>query len=67
MKVRVITYKADDIESLQDPGDFCGTTVSKSKALVLGSDLARTAIQNALAELESGKADQVEITRVAEA
>ncbi|MEM2107969.1 MAG: hypothetical protein QXL10_01615 [Candidatus Bathyarchaeia archaeon] len=67
MKVRVITYKADAVESLREPGDFCGTMVSKSQVLLLGSDVARTAIQNALAELESGRVDQVEITRVVEA
>lgn len=65
MKVRVVTLKADDDDALRDPGDFSGEVISESQVLVLGSDLARTAVQNALAELESGKADQIEITRVA--
>lgn len=65
MKVRVIALKAN--EPWVDPDEFSGEVVSESQPLVLGSDAARTAIQNALAEVESGKADQVEITRVVEA
>ena len=67
MKIRVMTLKADDDDALRDSGDFSGEMVSESQVLVLGSDVARTAVQNALAELESGKADQIEITRVVEA
>lgn len=65
MKVRVATYKATDEMYLRDGnlGDFSGEPVSTSKVLELGGDVARTTIQNALAELESGKADQIEITR----
>ena len=71
VRVRIVTIKADSEQYLCDGaiqiGDFSGENVSESPVLELGSDAARTAIQNALAELESGKADQVEITRVLEA
>ena len=70
MKVRVATYKATDEAYLRAGGsedfDFTGDPVTMSPILELGGDKARTAIQNALAELESGQADQIEITRVAE-
>ena len=65
MKVRVVTLKADEDGICED--GFSGEEVSTSPVLDLGSDLARTAIQNALVELEQGKADQVEVTRVPEA
>ena len=64
MKVRVVTLKADNEDFGQDC--FSGEVVSESQPLELGSDLARTAVQNALVELESGKVDQVEIQRVVE-
>ena len=69
MKVRVVTYKAANERYLRDGGlgDFRGEHVTFNPLLELGSDAARTAIQNALAEVESGKADQIVITRVVEA
>jgi t-SNARE complex subunit (syntaxin) len=67
LKIRIVTYKATDDEALRDIGDFSGTEVTVSSVVAVGSDVARTLIQTALAELESGKADQIEITRVLEA
>lgn len=69
MKVKVTTYKAENEHYLRDQGlgDFVGEHVTATPVLEFGSDEAKRAIQNALAELESGRADQVEITRVLEA
>jgi len=67
LKVRVVTYKADDDEALREPGEFSGVPVTESQVLEYASEVTRSAIKNAFAELESEKADKVEVTRVVSA
>jgi hypothetical protein len=62
----VRTLKADEYCSLDGEGDFSGEEVSVSPILELESSSTWKALQDAIKELESGKADQVEITRVPE-